>query len=314
MNQTRFLIAKFAPDLRRMEPRNFGVVVWSNGEIISRFAGETTVGGKSVIRPPAHLHMESANAYRQWVDYWRLIMSRSTIKGSDGVARKCSDPEFVDILKSKSREQFMLVEGGYLLDSYKKKELQQIADELFEELVARPVEQESQHRTAVVKLKAACKQALDESGLPKRSDFFTGYPCTFHVGKASEGFQFDYGLHDKHPEAIFQRVAIWNANETHSTAFRFQHICQEYSLDKQQCASLIYATKDELAEKETKRHYALMREMGTVINMTDISTAAKALRKLAPTVGSRSTALLRHNGSHQRSFLRRFSGDDSRGS
>ena len=83
-----------------MEPRNFGVVVWSNGAIISRFAGETTVGGRSVIRPPAHLHMESANAYRQWVDYWRLMMSRSTIKGSDGVARKRSDPEFVEILSS----------------------------------------------------------------------------------------------------------------------------------------------------------------------------------------------------------------------
>ncbi len=313
MNQTRFLVAKFAPDLRRMEPRNFGVVVWSNGAIVSRFAGETTVAGKSVIRPPAHLHIESANAYRQWLDYWHLMMSRATIKGSNGVARKRSDPEFVDILKSKSREQFMLVEGGYLLDAYKKTELQQVADELFEELVARPVEQESQHRTAAVKLNTACKQAMTESGLSKRKDFWPKYPCTFRVGKASEGFVFDYGLHDKHPEAIFQQVAIWNANEAHSTAFRFQHICQQYSLDKQQCASLIYATKDELAEKETKAHYALMREMGTVINMTDVTTAAKALRKLAPTVPSRATALLRHTGSHQPSFLRRLRDDGPQG-
>ena len=314
MSQTRILIAKFAPDLRRMEPRNFGVVVWSSGTIVARFAGEKTVGGKSIVQPPAHLHVESANAYRQWVEYWRLMMSRATIKGEDGVARKRAEPEFVDILKSKSREQFMLVEGGYLLDSYTKKDLPHVVDELFDELVARPVEQESQHRAAAVKLKAACKQALAESGLPERKDFWPNYPCTFRVGKASEGFVFDYGLHGNHPEAILQQVAIWNANEAHSTAFRFQHVCQQYSLPKQQCVSLIFASKDELAEKETKGHYALMREMGTVINLTDVSTAAKALRKLAPTVRSRATALLQHSGSRQPAFLHRMRNDDSRGS
>ena len=31
MATPRFLIAKYAPDLRRMEPRNIGVIVWNEG-------------------------------------------------------------------------------------------------------------------------------------------------------------------------------------------------------------------------------------------------------------------------------------------
>lgn len=40
MNTPRYLIAKYIPDLRRMEPRNIGVIVWSPQGVAARFAAE----------------------------------------------------------------------------------------------------------------------------------------------------------------------------------------------------------------------------------------------------------------------------------
>ena len=37
MNTPKYLIAKYIPDLNRMEPRNIGIVVWSPEGIEARF-------------------------------------------------------------------------------------------------------------------------------------------------------------------------------------------------------------------------------------------------------------------------------------
>ena len=34
---TRFLVAKYIPDMRRPEPRQIGVIVWTHGKLSARF-------------------------------------------------------------------------------------------------------------------------------------------------------------------------------------------------------------------------------------------------------------------------------------
>src|SRR4051812_28985393 len=107
MTTLRFLLAKYAPDLRRMEPHNCGVVVWSPEGMAARFLGEQADGK---IRPPGFVESDGRHGYREWVHYWKEMLSRPEIKTAKGVAVPKSSPEFLDVLRSKSKLHFMLVD------------------------------------------------------------------------------------------------------------------------------------------------------------------------------------------------------------
>ena len=59
----RFLLAKHVPDLRRMEPRNIGVIVWAHGHVRARFAGDPGSSKPKDAGPNS--------SYQEWVTYWR---------------------------------------------------------------------------------------------------------------------------------------------------------------------------------------------------------------------------------------------------
>lgn len=135
MSSPRFLVAKYTPDLRRMEPRNIGVVVWSDGRIAARFAGEHT-NGTAKIDPPTHLHVQSKSVYRKWIAYWREILARPALPDETGRTIDRREPEFVNLIRGKSKQQFRLVDGGEFLQAIPNHDLDSVTDELFQELVA----------------------------------------------------------------------------------------------------------------------------------------------------------------------------------
>lgn len=305
---TKFLLAKYVPDLRRMEPRNIGVVVWSEEAVVCRFAGESEDG----VRPPANLHV-SLNAYRQWVDYWRLWVSRDKIKGDDGVEVKRSDVRFLDVLKQKSREQFLLIDGGFLMKDVGPKELPVLLDELFEELVGtgKPPPKLDAHAESAQRLRQAAKKVLKESALDQRSDFQSNYNWLCPVGMTKQHFQFDFALHGRRPKMLMSRLLLWEQSDVESLAFKFEKMRDAYDLPREQCTALVYATNDILKEKDVKAAKKMMELFGTVVNLADENRAADSLRSLAPSNKNSSTACLRPRGSRQSSFLRRLSSGDS---
>ena len=65
MAAPRLLIAKYVPDLRRMEPKNIGIIVWAaDGAVAARFAGEE-INGRYTVKPPKIAN--SRKAYRDWL-------------------------------------------------------------------------------------------------------------------------------------------------------------------------------------------------------------------------------------------------------
>ncbi len=64
----RFLIAKYAPDLRLMEPRNIGIILWSSGVVAARFIGESDAGP---VTPPTFIARKNKQVYVQWLRHWR---------------------------------------------------------------------------------------------------------------------------------------------------------------------------------------------------------------------------------------------------
>ena len=56
----QYLVAKYVPDIRRMEPRNIGVFVWMPGAISARF-----------LQPDAVVpFVNEPETYNRWVRFW----------------------------------------------------------------------------------------------------------------------------------------------------------------------------------------------------------------------------------------------------
>ncbi|HKI38764.1 MAG TPA: hypothetical protein VKA46_43345 [Gemmataceae bacterium] len=137
MNAVRYLVAKYVPDLRRMEPRNVGVVVWAGGEVVARFAAERPDQPGTVDDRCAPSFVRSLSAYKQWVRFWRKELEKAAVRplrGGEPVPR--SSPDFLKVLAATGRGNFLLMDGGLLLDPVTEGELPQLADYLYKALVA----------------------------------------------------------------------------------------------------------------------------------------------------------------------------------
>src|SRR5258708_5588363 len=136
MNTPRYLIAKYIPDLGRMEPRNVGGIVWSPTGVQARFLAEKDDRPGEVDGHSIPTFVTSAQAYRQWVQFWRRELARTEtqpLRGRGPVSR-CS-PAFLDALLDTGRGNFVLAEGGILLDPVSAEVLPRVADHLFARLV-----------------------------------------------------------------------------------------------------------------------------------------------------------------------------------
>src|SRR5438270_12135897 len=122
----RFLVAKYVRDPQRMEPRNVGVILWTVDRVGARFFGEDEDG----IRAPSYVHSKNRTVYREWVLYWQKALSDTNV-----VRVPRTSPEFVDALKSRSRDNFILVDGGTFLSSIGQQDFPAALNELFEAFV-----------------------------------------------------------------------------------------------------------------------------------------------------------------------------------
>lgn len=97
-DSVRYFIAQHMPNPMRKEPRNVGVVVEKNGQVLAQFVGEPEPGKWEQNRLRS---FSNANAYRLWVDHWRKLIAKG---GADWPSK---------LLSSRS-PSFALVEGGEL--------------------------------------------------------------------------------------------------------------------------------------------------------------------------------------------------------
>ena len=283
MMSSRFLIAKYVSDLRRMEPRNIGIIVWSNGSVSARFLGESN-NGTYKITPPTYLDIQSGDAYQQWIHYWRRQTEKETIMSKAGLKVQRSDPKFVQELIGKSREQYFLTESGIILETVKPGELEEIADELFSELVLLPNDGLESHEKVTDKntakeLKLRCSELMANTAIKDRKDYWQDWHWLCPVGDTKQHFKFDFALYDTQPRMVFMRVPLADERSVYSTAFRFEQMRKAYELPKEKCAALVLAKPGELVE-QVLESYELMDSIGTVVNTFDIGAAANQLLSL----------------------------------
>lgn len=121
-----FLVAKYVADVRRMEPRNIGIVLWVRGRVGYRFLPTKDA-----------TFIDDKTTYERWVEYWTLEIEQPVIR--DYKARQDypkTKPEFLDGLRTKTKPSYLLYDGGEVIDKVPMKELAAAVDYLFGELVA----------------------------------------------------------------------------------------------------------------------------------------------------------------------------------
>jgi len=170
----------------------------------ARFLGEQADGK---IRPPGFVESDGRHGYREWVHYWKEMLSRPEIKTAKGVAVPKSSPEFLDVLRSKSKLHFMLVDTGSLMDSNPADELSDAADELFETLVETDgtthVKEHARH------LRQAAAEVFERAGLTEKPYFKRREPVPCRIGTMTKEFTLDYAFGDDvGPWAVFQYANV----------------------------------------------------------------------------------------------------------
>lgn len=287
MMPVHFLVAKYIPDLRRMEPHNIGVIVWSGGEVAARFLAERgeqpgDVDGRSV---PSFV--TSTNAYKQWVRFWRKELEKPAVRpleGGEAVSR--SSVDFLRVLASMSKGNFLLVESGMLLDAVEIGELPDLADYLFHSLVE---EVSIAEEPRDLSLEEVCQKLIEETHLDATPYFHRNYSLACRVpGDAEETFEFSYAYGNGVPVRLYQHLSLPKRRNrktlkrnVHHVAWMFEKVIDQKVIAPAQGGVLIFPTEEQLQDDEVGRSLQMLSSMTRILNLQDYNHVRKEFESLA---------------------------------
>jgi hypothetical protein len=258
----QFLVAKYVPDIQRLEPRNIGIIVWGGGFTAARFLGEKD--GK--LRVPLMIEKDSHDAYRQWVQYWRYQLLAKSIRTDAGVVVEKGSDQFLGALQEKSKDFFRLVNGGGLMDRIPVAALDDFASELFQKLVE-PPRSASNSKSEAVELQAATKRLFAESGI---SGLQHDLPVPRHVHGVLRQFSVDVAIGPiAYPKAVFKKVLLTKNQSIDSSAFMFESLVNDsaHPIPKENCAALVNGSH--AVDEEARSGVAMLKEIATVIDVSE---------------------------------------------
>jgi hypothetical protein len=275
MKNPTIFVAKYAPSIERMEPRNVGVVVWTPENLVARFLGEQPDGR---VVSPAIVPKESRHAYREWISYWRLSLAKPSIQGPGGRPVLRSSPEFMEALRSKSKASFMLCEAGYIKDKVSAVELPAVVDEYFDILVKESTpEQLREHKRA---LRKGVAEAL---GMVNIDQFGGGWqnrvPVRCKIGTITRPLIFDHALlANKLPTAVFQRVLLPQQASICQASFMFDKIHVTRGKKPAKCAFVLSDGTD--IPEAASDNLRVLTQFANVIDVANPGQAARQIENL----------------------------------
>lgn len=270
----RYLIAKYVPDVRRMEPENIGVILWTPRRVASRFRDA----------PPS---IHDKQTYHRWVTFWQRQIQQPElpIETDDEtselrvVAR--NKPEFLDALRATQKGNYLLFDGGHVMERLRTADVSAAVSFLYEELVAPPAtraDQESANR-----LKELCNQIFEDTGLRRRNDFRRSFETYVQVFGVWKHVTFNYALGDTVPSAVFQRVVLTREQSVHSSALMLDCITnQTKKLSKERCGVFVDLPDEELtSDAEARENLELLDKLATVVNVSRYEDALLKVESIA---------------------------------
>lgn len=256
-----YLVAKYVPDLDRMEPRNIGVVVWDRGRVTMRFA------------PASELdYVNDQDTYERWVSHWRRLANHAQIQIRNRRPVSQQSPRFLHELRLTQKGSYLLDEGGIVTDAVRPDQLEEVAAFLFERLVSKA----SPVREGADNFRERCDGLIVRSGLAGSPHFQKDYRLDLDVEGALSAFKYHYGVvAEGRPRSLFQRISAVTPAAVSSTAFLFEWASRSTHITADRCVSLLQST-EELSESAG----SLMSVLGKFSTIIDVSIADQAIEKM----------------------------------
>src|SRR5262245_21261697 len=98
---SRFVVAKYAPDVSRMEPRNIDVILWARGAVRAKFL-EASHAEEFVSEIPVD---------QRWTKFGNDRISGDSIAPRRGQAVPMTGPECLDALLTTQQGNYILLDG-----------------------------------------------------------------------------------------------------------------------------------------------------------------------------------------------------------
>ncbi len=266
----RYLVAKYIPDLQRMEPRNIGVIVWSGAGIFARFAAErpgkpTEIDGRTI---PAFV--ASTAAYKQWVQFWRhLIVQAASKRFAD---------DWASALKGTSKGNFCLTEGGAILQDMSARELPELTDYLYSVLVDAAFGDESRDPA----LDDIADHVIRELRLTESKHFYSRFEVACSIApNVTERFEFSHAIRNGALKRLYQRVPLARRRTllrrtVHDSAWMFEKVVLGGFISREQAVSLVYATDQQRSDPEVNWSLDVLSSVSRVANLANPREALQA--------------------------------------
>ena len=221
----RIIIAKYVPDLGRMEPRNIGVFLWATGELQARF-----------LEAEQAAFVNEPETFRRWKTYWTSLISSDFIKPVRGRSVAKKDASCMDALLTTQDGNYLLVDAGEMIESVGKREISKATDFLFHELV---VPQNVSARDSGDTLKNLCQSLFVQSKLAERKDYRVKFPVVCGLFGPDRPLHFSYGFGEESPLALFQRVNLSQEVSVNNAALTLHEVVDNAVVNRENCAALI---------------------------------------------------------------------------
>jgi len=286
MDSTRYIIAKHVSDVFRKEPRNIGIIVWSELGIEWRFWGLDSFGAFDGRKIPEFVN--SKNAYQHWITFWVKELSKPQIEfiGSGKIV-PVQSPEFIQAIQSGNSANFFLEEGGSILEPIPKEGLRALADELFETIVTAEVIDEPDTSTLI---KEECEKIIKKTRLSDSRNFRRSqmlYP-TIHSprGDVVERIEFSYGYGNGAPVWLGHRVALKRYKSQLGAqailgCWRFDRAIREGFITADRGAAFVCPTEEQLGDADITKALAVLGTVTNVFDVRDEQSVKREFEKVA---------------------------------
>lgn len=259
-----YLVAKYVPDVRRMEPHNIGVVLWAAKRIGFRFLPEDDA-----------TFIDDKHTYRRWISYWTRLLSQDSISIRGNAPIPVSDPQYLTAFQSTQKGSYLLYDAGRVEDNVSVREVSSAVDFLFDELVAVP---HAEQNVDQIRLGAESRRLLEDAGLVERVKRNHQIKCNVLGVPQQLSFNYAVDAAEDSARALMQRVVVSNQQSLTSAAFKFEWLGRNDG-KAGKCASIVYVpTPNDPAVASSLK---ILRSVSTVLNLAQYDDAVESAKRLA---------------------------------
>jgi hypothetical protein len=255
-----------------MEPKNIGVIVWTQEAVCARFVAERAdrpgdIDGRSV---PSFV--TSTPAYKQWVEFWRESL-QSKPRRAGRVLHN-----WAEHLKQTSRGNFCLTDGGTILGEITENEITEVADDLFRRLV----EPSSSEELKDVALDQVADDVIRRLRLIQNANFHTRYKVDCRVApNVTEQFEFSHAYRNGRLKRLYQRVPLAGKRTNlrrvvHDSAWMFEKVVGQAIVRREDAVALVYAGETQKKDPAISWSFDVLGSVARVANLADPNEALTA--------------------------------------